>query len=67
MQVTRRAEPNEAATMKEGRDLFNEEPPEEYYKPYVYPHPLQEGWEALMKSVAADSGSSTTTPSGSKP
>ena len=23
---------------------------QEYYKPYVYPHPLQEGWEALMKS-----------------
>ena len=39
--------------IKEGRDFFNEKPPEEYYKPYVYPHPLQEGWEALMKSVAA--------------
>ncbi len=67
MEVTHRAEPNEAATMKEGRDFFNEKPPEGYYKPYVYPHPLQEGWEALMKSVAADSGNSTTTPPGSKP
>ena len=56
---------NEAAQIKEGRDFFNQKPPEEYYKPYVYPHPLQEGWGALMKSVAspaAGSGSSTTTP-----
>ncbi len=30
---------------KEGRDFFNQEPPAGYYKPYVYPHPLQEGWE----------------------
>ena len=55
---------NQAAHIKEGRDFFNEKPPEEYYKPYVYPHPLQEGWEALMKSVAdsagSDSGSSRT-------
>jgi hypothetical protein len=42
MTVTRRAEPNEAATMKEGRDFFNEEPKPEYYKPYTYPHPLQD-------------------------
>jgi len=41
MQVTRRAEANEAATMVEGRDFFNEKPPAEYYTPYVYPHPLQ--------------------------
>jgi len=66
MEVDYRADANEAATIKEGREFFNEKPPEGYYKPYVYPHPLQEGWEALMRSVAADSGSSTTTPSGSK-
>jgi hypothetical protein len=41
MQVTRRAEANEAATIVEGRDFFNEKPPAEYYTPYVYPHPLQ--------------------------
>ena len=60
----------QAEIVKEGRDFFNEEPKPEYYKPYVYPHPLQEGWEALRKSVAApadDSGSSTTTPPVSKP
>jgi hypothetical protein len=48
-------DPNEAAQIKEGRDFFNEKPPGEYYKPYVYPHPLQEGWDALMKSVAVGS------------
>jgi hypothetical protein len=32
-------------------DFFNEEPKPDYYQPYVYPHPLQSGWEALMKSV----------------
>ena len=54
-------EAKQAAHVKEGRDFFNEEPKPEYYKPYVYPHPLQGGWEALMKSAAgpasADSGS----------
>jgi hypothetical protein len=56
--------------VKEGRDFFNEEPPAGYYKPYVYPHPLQDGWEALMKSVAAPTagtGSSATTPAARKP
>ena len=52
---------NEAAQIEEGRDFFNKKPPEEEgYKPYVYPHPLQEGWEALMRSAAvraAGSGS----------
>ncbi len=65
MKVIRRADANERATMKEGREFFNEKPPAGYYKPYVYPHPLQEGWEALMKSVAAlptGSSSSTKTP-----
>jgi hypothetical protein len=33
----------QAEIVKEGRDFFNEKPPEEYYKPYVYPHPLQAG------------------------
>ena len=41
MEVSRRADANEAATIKEGRDFFNEKPPAEYYTPYVYPHPLQ--------------------------
>ncbi len=54
---------NEAAQIKEGRDFFNEKPPDGTYKPYVYPHPLQaeEAWEALMKSAAAG-GSTTTVP-----
>jgi hypothetical protein len=45
----------EAGLVKEGRDFFNEKPPEGTYKPYVYPHPLQadEAWQALMKSAAA--------------
>ncbi len=55
-----RAEANEAATIKEGREFFNQKPPEGYYKPYVYPHPLQEGWEALMKSVADSGGADTS-------
>ena len=46
----------QAGLVKEGRDFFNEKPPEEYYKPYVYPHPLQEGWESRMKSVAHPAG-----------
>jgi hypothetical protein len=43
----------QAAHVKEGRDFFNGEPKPEYYKPYVYPHPLQSGWDALMKDAAA--------------
>jgi len=43
METSRRADANHAATIKEGRDFFNEKPPEEYYKPYLYPHPLQHG------------------------
>jgi len=34
-------DPNEEAQIVEGRDFFNEMPPEGYYTPYVYPHPLQ--------------------------
>jgi len=41
MEVDRRADENEAATIREGRDFFNEKPPEGYYAPFVYPHPLQ--------------------------
>jgi hypothetical protein len=33
----------QAEHVKEGRDYFNEEPKPGYYKPYVYPHPLQRG------------------------
>jgi len=61
---------NEAAQIVEGREFFNEEPPEGYYTPYVYPHPWQEGWEDLMKSVAAPAGdpdSSTAAAPASKP
>ena len=36
----------QAAHVQEGRDFFNEAPKPEYYKPYVYPHPLQGGREA---------------------
>jgi hypothetical protein len=46
----------QAAHVKEGRDFFNQKAPEDYYQPYVYPHPLQTGWEALMNSVAAAPG-----------
>jgi hypothetical protein len=53
----------QAAHVKERRDLFNEEPKPDCYKPYVYPHPLQSGWEALMKSVA-DSAYSTKASAG---
>jgi hypothetical protein len=42
----------QAEIVQEGRDFFNEEPKPEYYKPYVYPHPLQSGWEERMKSAA---------------
>jgi hypothetical protein len=31
----------QAEHVKEGRDFFNEAPKPEYYKPYIYPHPLQ--------------------------
>jgi hypothetical protein len=31
----------QAAHVEEGRDFFNEAPKPEYYKPYMYPHPLQ--------------------------
>jgi len=41
MVVDSRADANERAQIKEGRDFFNEEPEAEYYKPYRYPHPLQ--------------------------
>jgi hypothetical protein len=53
----------QAAHVKEGRDFFNEAPKPDYYKPYIYPHPLQSGWEALMKSVA-DSANATKAPAG---
>lgn len=47
MALRRWADPEQAAKqaehVKEGRDFFNQKPPEEYYKPYVYPHPLQRG------------------------
>jgi hypothetical protein len=59
--------PNVLATIKEGREFFNQEPPAGYYKPYVYPHPLQEGWDELMKSVAAGAGNTTASPPAGKP
>ena len=31
----------QAEHVKEGRDFFNDVPKPEYYKPYTYPHPLQ--------------------------
>jgi hypothetical protein len=37
----------QAEHVKEGRDFFNEEPSAGYYKPYVYPHPLQGGRKAM--------------------
>ena len=54
-------EAKQAEHVKEGRDFFNEKPRPEYYRPYIYPHPLQAGWGASGKSAAAstskDSGS----------
>lgn len=49
----------QAEHVKEGRDFFNEAPKPEYYKPYVYPHPFQNGWQAQVSSAAdpADAGS----------
>jgi hypothetical protein len=61
---------SQAEHVKEGRDFFNEDPPAGYYKPYVYPHPLREGWEVLMKSVAASAvstGDSMKPSAASKP
>ena len=46
----------QAEHVKEGRDFFNAEPKPEYYQPYVYPHPLQSCWEALMKGAASAAG-----------
>ena len=66
MAVSLNQDPNQMAQIKEGREFYNEKPPQEYYKPYVYPHPLQDGWEALMQSVAAETGGSTTTHPASK-
>ena len=60
MALRRWANPEHAAKqgehVKEGRDFFNEEPKAGYYKPYTYPHPLQGGWDALMKSVTGPAG-----------
>jgi hypothetical protein len=57
-------EAKQAEHVKEGRDFFNEKPRPEYYTPYIYPHPLQQGWGASGKSAAAstskDSGGSQT-------
>jgi hypothetical protein len=45
MTLRRWADPDQAARqaahVEEGRDFFNEAPKPEYYKPYTYPHPLQ--------------------------
>jgi hypothetical protein len=59
MAVSMNKDPNQLAQIKEGREFFNEKPPEEYYKPYIYPHPLQSGWDVRMKSAAgpAEAGS----------
>jgi hypothetical protein len=68
MGVDVRADANERATVREGREFFNQEPPPGYYKPYAYPHPLQDekAWEGLMKSAAgaAGPGGSQTPPAG---
>ncbi len=57
-------EAKQAAHVKEGRDFFNEEPKPEYYKPYVYPHPLQVGWESPMKSAVGSAGGKAEAPAG---
>jgi hypothetical protein len=53
----------QAGHVKEGRDFFNGEPKPEYYKPYVYPHPLQGGRELRVKSATGPA----STGSGSRP
>jgi hypothetical protein len=45
-------EAKQAEHVKEGRDFFNEMPRPEYYRPYIYPHPLQKGSGASGKSAA---------------
>ena len=62
MGVTLNKDPNKRRTIKEGREFFNEKPPEEYYKPYIYPHPLQGGWDVRMKSAAGPSGADSSPP-----
>lgn len=58
---------NEAAQIVEGRDFFNQAPPEGTYAAYVYPHPLQndQAWDTLMKSAAA--GTPASAASAEKP
>jgi hypothetical protein len=60
LMVLRRWSPEQTALqaglIEEGRDFFNEAPPEGYYTPYVYPHPLQDGWEAIMRRAAGAAG-----------
>ncbi len=47
----------QAAHVKEGRDFFNEKPAEKYYKPYVYPHPLQSGHsKEINRTMPSNSG-----------
>lgn len=42
IELDRRADANERATVQEGREYTNERPPLPAYSPYVYPHPLQQ-------------------------
>ena len=52
-------EAKQAEHVKEGRDFFNEKPRPEYYRPYIYPHPLQKG-AALLSSQAPRFGLAAT-------
>jgi len=67
MAVSLNNDPNQMAQIKEGREFFNEKPPEQYYKPYIYPHPLQDGWDVLMKSAAGPSGADSGSRSDNRP
>ena len=58
MGVPLNKDPNQMAKIKEGRDFFNKKPPEQRYKPYVYPHPRQAGWGMQMKSAVIPSAKS---------
>ncbi len=57
----------QAEHVKEGRDFFNQAPKPEYYQPYIYPHPLQRGWEVRMKSAAGPSGADSGSRSDNRP
>jgi hypothetical protein len=62
--LAKHANEKQAAHVKEGREFFNDQPKPDYYKPYIYPHPLQSetAWENLMKTAAASANAPKPSP-----